>query len=65
MIPLNDENPSKTFPIVTIVLILVNLSVFAYQTIFRFSAGCLNWRDPARVVSPGLPTSVALWPVLF
>jgi membrane associated rhomboid family serine protease len=32
MIPLTDENPSKTFPIVTIILILVNLSVFAYQT---------------------------------
>lgn len=32
MIPLTDENPSRTFPIVTIVLILVNLGVFVYQT---------------------------------
>lgn len=34
MIPLSDENPSRTLPIVTIVLILINLGVFAYQTIY-------------------------------
>jgi len=31
MIPLRDENPSKTIPIVNICLILANLSVFVYQ----------------------------------
>jgi len=31
MIPLKDDNPSKTFPIITIFLILANICVFIYQ----------------------------------
>jgi membrane associated rhomboid family serine protease len=31
MIPLKDENPSRTIPIVNILLILANVSVFVYQ----------------------------------
>jgi len=31
MIPLRDENPSRTVPLVNITLILVNVSVFIYQ----------------------------------
>jgi len=31
MIPLKDENPSKTIPFVNIFLVLVNISVFLYQ----------------------------------
>ncbi len=34
MIPLRDENPSKTIPIVNICLIFANLSVFIYQNFF-------------------------------
>jgi membrane associated rhomboid family serine protease len=34
MIPLRDENPSKTVPIVNASLILANLSVFVYQIFF-------------------------------
>jgi len=28
MLPISDENPTKRFPIVTVLLILVNLAVF-------------------------------------
>jgi membrane associated rhomboid family serine protease len=34
MIPLKDENPSKTIPIVNTCLILTNFSVFVYQNFF-------------------------------
>jgi membrane associated rhomboid family serine protease len=34
MIPLKDENPSKTIPIVNSCLILTNFSVFVYQNFF-------------------------------
>lgn len=34
MIPLRDENPSKTIPVVNTFLILTNLSVFVYQNFF-------------------------------
>ena len=34
MIPLNDENPSDTIPIVNILLIITNISVFIYQNYF-------------------------------
>ena len=31
MIPLKDENPSKTFPVITISIILINVLVFLYE----------------------------------
>lgn len=31
MIPLRDENPTRRFPLVTIVIIVLNVSVFAYE----------------------------------
>jgi len=34
MIPLRDENPSKTIPVVNTCLILANFSVFVYQNFF-------------------------------
>lgn len=34
MIPLKDENPSRTLPVVNTCLILANLSVFIYQNFF-------------------------------
>ena len=30
MIPLKDENPTKNFPVVTLLFLLLNLSVFVY-----------------------------------
>jgi membrane associated rhomboid family serine protease len=39
MIPLRDENPSKTIPIVNTFLILANLSVFVYQNFFLPGGG--------------------------
>src|SRR5881397_3881096 len=33
MIPLKDDNPTRTFPIVTISLIVVNVAVFLYELI--------------------------------
>lgn len=39
MIPLRDENPSKTIPFVNILLILANIAIFIYQIFFSF-------RDP-------------------
>lgn len=32
MIPLRDDNPTKRFPVVTVVLIAANVAVFAYET---------------------------------
>lgn len=34
MIPLRDENPSQSLPVITVLLILANLSVFIYQHFF-------------------------------
>ena len=34
MIPFKDENPSKTIPIINVLLILANISVFIYQNFF-------------------------------
>ena len=31
MIPLQDDNPTRTFPIATILLIAANVAVFLYQ----------------------------------
>lgn len=38
MIPLRDENPTKRFPVVTIMLILANVVVFAYENSLDQSA---------------------------
>ena len=35
MIPLRDENPSKTVPVVNGVLILANITAFVYQHVYR------------------------------
>lgn len=34
MIPLKDENPSKTIPILNVLLILANISVFMFQSFY-------------------------------
>lgn len=38
MIPLGDENPTRSFPIVTVVLIIVNVLVFLYDKLVGFGA---------------------------
>jgi len=51
MIPLRDENPSRTVPFVNIALILANISVFIYQNFFVpggaerlfFRLGCIPY----------------------
>ncbi|NIA29218.1 MAG: rhomboid family intramembrane serine protease [Actinobacteria bacterium] len=35
MIPLKDENPQRSFPVVTILLITINVAVFIYQLLMR------------------------------
>ena len=51
MIPLKDENPSRSFPFVNLFLILANISVFIYQNFFVpggaktlfFQLGCIPY----------------------
>jgi membrane associated rhomboid family serine protease len=43
MLPLKDDNPTRRFPIVTVLLIATNVAVFAYQTL-------LEPRDAARLI---------------
>ncbi len=39
MIPLRDDNPSETIPVVTYLLVMANVAVFAYQAFIRISLG--------------------------
>ena len=41
MIPLKDDNPTKTFPFFTILLILINTAVFFYQVSLGSSKGLI------------------------
>lgn len=50
MIPLKDDNPSRIFPVVTILLILANVAVFVYQMtlggnghVFVMRFGAIPW----------------------
>ena len=44
-VPLKDNLPSRTFPVVTVVLILANAIVFLYQTSLEVGAAAM---DPGR-----------------
>ncbi len=44
MFPLKDDLPSRTFPIVTVMLILVNFIIFFYQTSLAVGATALDSR---------------------
>jgi membrane associated rhomboid family serine protease len=80
MIPIKDDNPQKTFPIMTILLILSNLAVFIYQFklgsgleafIYRF--GTIPWEISHLQESPNLsfqfrstiPTILTLFTSMF
>jgi len=70
MIPLKDDVPSRTFPVVNILLIIVNLAVFAYevslgraQDQFIYTYGVI----PAQLVAEGFTAEqlVRLTTVMF
>jgi membrane associated rhomboid family serine protease len=68
MIPIRDENPSRSVPIVTIGLIAVNVVVFIYELMlgkgldqFVFQMGVV----PARVLQVGLPAYPTLFTSMF
>jgi len=43
MIPLRDLNPTRTFPVFTILIILANVAVFAYELLLQVSSqGAIN-----------------------
>jgi membrane associated rhomboid family serine protease len=44
MFPLKDDLPSRTFPVITTFLILVNLVIFLYQTSLHFGAASVDPR---------------------
>ncbi len=68
MIPLKDENPSRSFPIVNISIIIINIAVFIYQYIIlsdklraylTFSLGCVPYEithltdlPPTNIIPP-------------
>ena len=62
MIPIKDDNPSTTFPFITILLILINITVFVYQKwlgpeaqsfVYRF--GAIPWELTRFQELPDLP----------
>ena len=63
MLPLKDENPSRTFPFVTLLLIAANLAVFVYEALlprdlleqFVLAYGAVPARFTASLSRPLLP----------
>jgi membrane associated rhomboid family serine protease len=70
MIPLRDENPSRIFPLVTLLLIAANTAAFIYQfslgpagQAFVFRFGAIPWEITHRAELPGLaPGFQTGWP---
>jgi membrane associated rhomboid family serine protease len=70
MIPLKDDNPSRSFPFVNIALILANVAVFAYQVtlpvhayrMFLMAHATVPLRIPAYLAGHA-PASLALYPL--
>jgi membrane associated rhomboid family serine protease len=70
VIPIRDENPSRTFPLVTVLLIAVNAGVFIYQAtlgqagqawVYRF--GAIPWEITHFAELPGLAPGLQTgWP---
>ena len=76
MIPYKDDNPSRTFPVVTIALIVVNLAVFIYYRLpgMRFfEAAVIHfgmipfefWHGRNLPLSPGLSPYLTLLTSMF
>jgi len=62
MIPIKDDNPTYTFPVITILLILANIGVFIYQFLmgqgaqaFISKLGAIPWEITHFRELPGLP----------
>ena len=62
MFPIKDDNPSRSFPLVTLMLIAANTAVFAYQfwlggggQSFVFRYGAIPWEITHWTELPGLP----------
>jgi membrane associated rhomboid family serine protease len=43
MIPLRDENPTRSIPVVTVTLILINVVVFLYQMMYGLDASAVRY----------------------
>ena len=71
MIPLYDENPTRTFPIVTVLLIVVNVVVFFYELILPSPEALEGFVGMAAVVpydvthNLNLPVALTLLTSLF
>jgi len=62
MIPIKDDNPTYTFPVITILLILANIGIFIYQFLlgqeaqaFISKLGAIPWEITHFRELPGLP----------
>jgi membrane associated rhomboid family serine protease len=80
MIPIKDDNPSRMFPLVTILLIVANVVVFIYQWILGGAAqafvvrfGAIPWEithfeelsNHGAELQTGLPNAVTLFSSMF
>ncbi len=76
MIPLKDDNPTKSFPFVTIILIAVNAIVFFYQLslndvsgkIFVFTYGAIPYELMNSInlpLTPYIPNSATVFTSMF
>ena len=76
MIPLKDNNPTKSFPFVTIILIAINAVVFLYQLslnnvsgkVFVFTYGAIPYELMNSInlpLTPYIPNSVTLFTSMF
>jgi membrane associated rhomboid family serine protease len=75
MIPLKDDNPTRRFPIVTVILIAINSVVFAYQLVLPHPVGARLVADlgaiPKEVLSHpfgggvGAPAALTLFTSMF
>ena len=76
MIPLKDNNPTKSFPFVTIILISINAVVFLYQLslnnvsgkVFVFTYGAIPYELMNSInlpLTPYIPNSVTLFTSMF
>jgi len=68
MFPIKDDNPSRSFPAVTLLLIAANAAVFAYQSwlgaggqSFVFRYGAIPWEITHWTELPGLPRESVSW----
>ena len=76
MIPIKDNNPTKSFPFVTIILISINAVVFLYQLslnnvsgkVFVFTYGAIPYELMNSInlpLTPYIPNSVTLFTSMF